>query len=103
MPKHRIVNPAAEAAAIREMSWLLVSLFAPHAAHALPNVDLRLCNWRGAFCLARNRPAHAVEVMGQGCRNEPAAPGKDMPISGAGLLMGIEALRHNQVQFIFRP
>jgi hypothetical protein len=41
--------------------------------------------------------------MGQGGGNEPAAPCKDMTVAATGLLMGIETLRHNQVQFILRP
>ena len=41
--------------------------------------------------------------MGQGCGNEAAAPGKDMPVTGASLLMGIEALRHDQIQLILCP
>ena len=86
---------------LRNGGWS--ACFAPHAAHALADIDLRLRSRRGAFCLTRDGPAHAVEVMGQGRGDEAAAPGKDMPVAGAGLLMGIEALRHNQVQLILRP
>ena len=36
-------------------------------------------------------------------RYEARAPGIDMPVAGAGLLVRIEALRHDQVQFILSP
>ena len=71
--------------------------FAPHPAHALADIDLRLRSRRGAVCLTRDGPVHAIEVMGQGSGNKPAAPGKDVPIARAGLLMGVETLGHNQI------
>ena len=86
---HKADLPLAAEAAQHRLRKGGSARFAPHATHALADIDLRLRSRRGAFCPTRDGPAHAVEMMGQGRGNEAAATREDVPVAGAGLLMGI--------------
>src|SRR3954463_4590949 len=72
----------------------------PHRAHARRHIDLR-ARLRGLRARLRARPNALLEMPRHRRGNEPRAQRMHIAVAAVGLIVRIEALRHDDVELIF--
>src|ERR1700720_3734849 len=81
----------------------LDAVLSPYPAQAGGNIGCGTCLSRSVRSLYPLVPTMTVERGHNAVQDEPAARRIEVPISELALLMGVEPLRHDQVELVFRP